>query len=175
MIQEKKNWTNFADWFNIPNRTLFYKELELIQILNKEKKENIYSSNKFPPKLKQHDLVITSWKLAKILRTVLSFQHFLKMTPEIHYNVNFFEKNIPTSMYNCSVFFSKCENLTTTLTTIILFTHSWWNWERGNWSMWRKTSQSKAWPASCVPSPPWWEAISHTTALSLLCIVNKTL
>ena len=98
MILGKKNWTNFADWFNIPNRTLFYKEpLELIQILNKEKKENIknilYSSNKFPPKLKQHDLVITSCKLAKILRTVLSFQHFLKMTPEIHYNVNFFEKH----------------------------------------------------------------------------------
>lgn len=86
-----------------------------------------------------------------------------------------FLKNIPTSLYNCSVFFSKCENLTTTLTTIILFTHSWWNWERENWSMWRKTSQSKAWPACCVPSPPWWEAISHITAPSLLCIVNKTL
>ena len=93
MILGKKNWTNFADWFNIPNRTLFYKELELIQILNKEKKENIYSSNKFPQKLKQHDLVITWWKLAKILRTVLSFQHFLKMAPEIDYNVNFFEKH----------------------------------------------------------------------------------
>ena len=32
-----------------------------------------------------------------------------------------FLKNIPTSVYNCSVFFSKCENPTTTLTTITVY------------------------------------------------------
>ena len=86
-----------------------------------------------------------------------------------------FLKNIPTSMYNCSVFFSKCENPTTTLTIITVYLPILDEIVRGKIGVWRKTSQSKAWPARCVPSPPWWEAISHTTALSLLCIVNKTL
>ena len=48
MILGKKNWTNFADWFNIPNRTLFYKELEFIQILNKEKKKTYIAPTNSP-------------------------------------------------------------------------------------------------------------------------------
>ena len=41
MILGKKNWTNFADCFDIPNPTLLYKEQELIQILNKKKKTRV--------------------------------------------------------------------------------------------------------------------------------------